>query len=323
MTDRLLVVDDDPDIARFIEVNLRTHGFEVHLASDGVEALEKAQEIRPDLVLVDVMMPRMDGFQVVDHLRSDPRTANTSIIMLTAKALTADKVLGITAGADDYIIKPFDPVELVARVKGTLRRAREMRAISPLTGLPGNSRIHDELLSRIASGEAFALLYADLDNFKAYNDHYGFLRGDDALRAVARCVQDTALRIGGHRAFVGHLGGDDFVLVSPLDLAEALCVGIIERCEREIPLLYEEADRDRGYIEVENRQGRIEQFPTLSMSIGVATTEKRFFSHPEEVVGVATELKEFAKRSPGSGFAFDRRGSPGKRKRLTEPYTES
>src|SRR5919109_4746124 len=183
VTDRVLVVDDDPDIARFIQVNLRTQGFEVHLASDGVEALERAREVVPDLVLVDVMMPRMDGFQVVDRLRSEPRTANVSIIMLTAKALTADKVLGITTGADDYIIKPFDPVELVARVKGTLRRAREMRAMSPLTGLPGNARIQQELQQRIDPGQAFALLYADLDHFKAYNDHYGFLRGDDALRA--------------------------------------------------------------------------------------------------------------------------------------------
>jgi diguanylate cyclase (GGDEF)-like protein len=311
MSDRLLVVDDDPDIARFIEVNLRTHGFEVHLASDGVEALEKAQEIRPDLVLVDVMMPRMDGFQVVDHLRSDPRTANTSIIMLTAKALTADKVLGITAGADDYIIKPFDPVELVARVKGTLRRAREMRAISPLTGLPGNARIHDELLNRITAGEPFALLYADLDNFKAYNDHYGFLRGDDALRAVARCIQDTALSIGGSKAFIGHLGGDDFVLITPIEIAEDLCKAMLEECHNIVPGLYESEDVKRGYIELENRQGKLERFPLLSMSIGVATSDRRRYSHPGEVVSVATELKEFAKRTEGSTFVFDRRSDPG------------
>jgi diguanylate cyclase (GGDEF)-like protein len=307
MSDRLLVVDDDPDIARFIEVNLRTHGFEVHIASDGVEALERAQEIRPDLVLVDVMMPRMDGFQVVDHLRADPRTANTSIIMLTAKALTADKVLGITAGADDYIIKPFDPVELVARVKGTLRRAREMRAISPLTGLPGNARIHDELHNRIESGAPFALLYADLDNFKAYNDHYGFLRGDDALRAVARCIQDAAMDLGGSKVFVGHLGGDDFVLVSPVELAEPLCRAMLAKCEETVPSFYDEEDRERGYVELENRQGKVERFPLLSISIGVATTERRQFSHPGEVVTVATELKEFAKRTEGSTFLFDRR----------------
>jgi diguanylate cyclase (GGDEF)-like protein len=307
VSERVLVVDDDPDIARFIEVNLRTHGFDVHLASDGVEALEQAQELRPDLVLVDVMMPRMDGFQVVDRLRSDPRTSSVSIIMLTAKALTADKVLGITTGADDYIIKPFDPVELVARVKGTLRRAREMRAISPLTGLPGNARIQEEIQTRIRSGQPFALLYADLDNFKSYNDHYGFLRGDAALRAVGRVIQEVALEHGGSRVFVGHLGGDDFVLVSPIDMAEELCQLIIERCDREIPFLYDPEDRERGYIEVENRQGRIEQFPPLSISIGVVTTQRRKFMHPGEAVTVATELKEFAKRSSGSSYLVDRR----------------
>jgi diguanylate cyclase (GGDEF)-like protein len=305
----VLVVDDDPDIARFIEVNLRTHGFEVHLASDGVEALERVQEVQPDLVLVDVMMPRMDGFQVVDRLRSDPRSANLSIIMLTAKALTADKVLGITTGADDYIIKPFDPVELVARVKGTLRRAREMRAISPLTGLPGNARIQDELRGRIAEGRPFSLLYADLDNFKAYNDHYGFLRGDEALRMVAGCIQEVAMEIGGAAVFVGHLGGDDFVLIATVEQAEALCRALVERCAKEIPLLYDPEDRERGYIEVENRQGQMERFPVLSVSIGVATTDRRRFSHPGEAVTVATELKEFAKRSQGSSYVIDRRAS--------------
>jgi diguanylate cyclase (GGDEF)-like protein len=307
MAERVLVVDDDPDIARFIEVNLRTHGFEVHLASDGVEALEKVQEVQPDLVLVDVMMPRMDGFQVVDRLRSDARTANLSIIMLTAKALTADKVLGITTGADDYIVKPFDPVELVARVKSALRRAREMRATSPLTGLPGNARIQQELHERIKAGEPFALLYADLDNFKAYNDHYGFLRGDEALRAVARLIQEVALEVGGPDVFVGHLGGDDFVLISQVEAAEPLCRALVERSAEAVPLLYDPEDRERGHIEVENRQGSMERFPLLSISIGVATTIRRRFSHPGEAVTVATELKEFAKRAAGSGYVIDRR----------------
>jgi DNA-binding response OmpR family regulator len=309
MTDRVLVVDDDPDIARFIEVNLRTHGFEVHLASDGVEALERVEEVRPELVLVDVMMPRMDGFQVVDRLRTDPRTANLSIIMLTAKALTADKVLGITTGADDYIIKPFDPVELVARVKGTLRRAREMRAISPLTGLPGNARIQEELRVRIAEERPFALLYADLDNFKAFNDHYGFLRGDEALRMIARCIQEAAMTVGGRGIFVGHLGGDDFVLVSQVEQAEPLCRELVDGCAREVPLLYDPEDRERGYIEIENRQGRMERFPVLSVSIGVATTDRRWFSHPGEAVTTASELKEFAKRTEGSSYVIDRRSS--------------
>ena len=303
----VLVVDDDPDIARFIEVNLRTHGFDVHVASDGVEALERVYDVQPSLVLVDVMMPRMDGFEVVERLRADPRTANTSIIILTAKALTADKVLGLTAGADDYIIKPFDPVELVARVKGALRRAREMKAVSPLTGLPGNERIHAEIQHLIDLGQPFSLLYADLDNFKSYNDHYGFLRGDEAIRTVARCVQDSALHVVGGDAFVGHIGGDDFVVICSPDKAEELCREIVDRLEGEAKALYDTEDRERSYIEVTNRLQQVQQIPLMSISIGVATSERRTYSHPGEVVTVATELKEFAKRSRGSSWAVDRR----------------
>ena len=140
MAETILVVDDDPDIARFVEVNLRSAGYDVAVAADGEEALEKAGELRPDLVLLDVMMPRIDGFEVAQRLRKNPQTANTSIIMLTAKALSADKVTGLQSGADDYIIKPFDPIELLgareghaaprARRCGTSRRSRDCRATS-------------------------------------------------------------------------------------------------------------------------------------------------------------------------------------------------
>ncbi|MGH2723169.1 MAG: GGDEF domain-containing response regulator [Actinomycetota bacterium] len=307
MGEPVLVVDDDPDIARFIEVNLSTHGFDVHTASDGVEALQMALDLRPALALVDVMMPRMDGFQLVQRLRADPRTAGLPIIMLTAKALTADKILGLTAGADDYIIKPFDPLELVARVKGTLHRAQVMRAASPLTGLPGNVQIQDQLQRLVSSGEPFALLYGDLDNFKAYNDHYGFLRGDEALRFAAGCIQNAALRIAEGRAFVGHLGGDDFVVTCPPEVAEELCRAIVAGFDEQVRHLYDPRDAERGFIEVTNRQQEPQRFPLLSLSIGVATSERRPFSHPGEAVTVATEMKEYAKREPGSSYRIDRR----------------
>src|SRR6059058_4470592 len=186
MPETILVVDDDPDIARFVEVNLRSAGYDVAVAADGEEALTRASSLRPDLVLLDVMMPRIDGFEVAQRLRKNPQTANTSIIMLTAKALSADKVTGLQSGADDYIIKPFDPIELLARVKGTLRRAKEMRNLSPLTGLPGNIRIQEEIERQVRDGNPFAVLYADVDHFKAYNDHYGFVRGD-------RLIQDEQI----------------------------------------------------------------------------------------------------------------------------------
>jgi diguanylate cyclase (GGDEF)-like protein len=306
--EKILVVDDDPDIARFVELNLRTHGYQTHVAGDGVEALEKAFEVRPDLVLLDVTMPKMDGFEVAQRLRADQRTSNVSIIMLTARALSVDKVLGLTAGADDYVIKPCDPIELVARVKGTLRRAREMKALSPLTGLPGNIQIQEELQDFIRNSKPFALLYADLDNFKAYNDHYGFLRGDEALRFTARALQESAMEVAREDAFVGHVGGDDFVIICPPEHAETICKLAVEKFDRAVPGLYEQEDRDRGYIEIENRRKEIEQFPLMSISIGVATTDRRAFSHQGEAVSVAGELKEFAKKTKGSAYAVDRRG---------------
>ncbi len=306
----ILVVDDDPDVARFIEVNLRAAGYEVHVASDGEEALDKAADLQPDLILLDVMMPKLDGFEVAQRLRRDARTSSCSIIMLTAKALSADKVLGLSSGADDYIIKPFDPVELLARVKGTLRRAREMRALSPLTGLPGNIRIQEEI-RRLVSEEpqSFGVLYADLDNFKAYNDHYGFVRGDRAIQATARIATQVVHDLAGPSAFVGHVGGDDFVILVSPDEAEPAAKGLCERFDATAPDLYDAIDLERGYIELENRQGTLQRFPLLSVSVGCVTTANRRFAHFGEVVSVASEMKLVAKRTPGSSFAFDRRTS--------------
>ncbi len=311
MPETILVVDDDPDIARFVEVNLRSAGYDVAVASDGEEALQRAGEMRPDLVLLDVMMPRIDGFEVAQRLRRNPQTANTSIIMLTAKALSTDKVLGLTAGADDYIIKPFDPIELLARVKGTLRRAKEMRNLSPLTGLPGNIRIQEEIERMVRDERPFAVLYADLDNFKAYNDQKGFVRGDRLIQATARIIQDAVTELAGPDCFVGHVGGDDFVVVLPPECAEDAAERVVERFDADIGRFYDSEDVDRGYVEVEDRKGVLQKIPLAGISIGIATTKVRSFAHYGEAVSVASEMKQFAKREPRSSYAIDRRRPEG------------
>ena len=307
MPESILVVDDDPDIARFVEVNLRSAGYDVTVASDGEEALLKAGSLRPDLVLLDVMMPRIDGFEVAHRLRRNPQTSNTSIIMLTAKALATDKVLGLTAGADDYIIKPFDPIELLARVKGTLRRAKEMRNLSPLTGLPGNIRIQEEIERMVREDLSFAVVYADLDNFKAYNDQKGFVRGDRLIQATARTLQDAVFEFAGSEGFVGHVGGDDFVAVVPPGVAEDVAKRIVANFDAQIHGFYEPEDVERGYIQVEDRKGVLQRLPLAGISVGVATTNVRTFAHYGEAVSIATEMKQFAKRDPGSSYAIDRR----------------
>src|SRR5206468_4422198 len=148
-------------------------GFEVISARNGEEALELVYERMPALVLLDVMMPKLDGFEVCSRIRADGRVRHINIIMLTAKSLSADKIVGLTSGADDYVLKPFDPMELVARVRATLRRSKEMRSSSPLTGLPGNIQIEDVIRCRHTAGEQVAVCYSDFDNFKGYNDLYG------------------------------------------------------------------------------------------------------------------------------------------------------
>src|SRR5215217_3627780 len=279
----VLIADDDRDIVRFVEVNLRLEGFEVITAHDGQDALTKALDLQPNLILLDVMMPRMDGYEVCTKLRADGRSAHIPVIMLTAKSLSADKVLGLTAGADDYIIKPFDPMELVARVKTTLRRASEMRSLSPLTGLPGNLRIEQEIAQRMERGKAVAVAYADLDNFKSYNDRYGFLRGDEVISLFAQVLRRAAQDAAGPEGFVGHIGGDDFVALVPPEAASA------------------------GSIELEDRQGQLRRFPIVSVSLGIASSAQRAFTNHRELVATATELKHVAKRQQGSSFALDRR----------------
>jgi diguanylate cyclase (GGDEF)-like protein len=305
--ERVLVVDDDPFIARLLEIELRAVGYEVRLASDGQEALETIGEWLPDLVLADVMMPNMDGFDLTRRLRQDSRTATVSVIMLTARGLSTDKLEGFAVGADDYIVKPFDTPELMARIRGVLRRAKEMRAVSPLTGLPGNVRIEGEIEVRVKASDLFAILYVDLDHFKSFNDHYGFMRGDQVIQWTARLLQDVALEIGGASTFVGHVGGDDFVVVCQAELAERIADEVIARFDARAADQYDDADRNLGYVEVTNRRGEIQKFPFVSVSIGIASTARRSFSHYAEAVAVATEMKSFTKGTSGSSWAMDRR----------------
>ena len=305
MADVILVADDDPDILRFVELNLRLEGYEVLTAVDGEEALAVAHDRVPSLVILDVMMPKLDGYQVCQRLRTDGRTSGVCIIMLTAKSMSADKVLGLTAGADDYISKPFDPMELVARVKTTLRRTREMRSVSPLTGLPGNVQIEGEMQRRVADGETFAVLWLDLDNFKAFNDRYGFIRGDSAINYLATVLREATT----DDQFIGHIGGDDFVVLTSADDCETLSQAIVARFDKDVKDLYDPEDATRGTVVVTDRLGRELEYPLLSVSIGAATNEHHPVKDYRELVEVATEMKSFSKKRPGSVYAIDRRGN--------------
>src|SRR3954453_13355253 len=253
MTERILVADDDRDIGRFVELNLTLEGFDVELVHDGEAALRSALAHPPDLIVLDVMMPVMDGVEGVRRLRAQASTASVPVVMLTAKSLSADKVVGLTAGADDYIVKPFDTLELVARVRTTLRRTADVRSVSPLTGLPGNHRIDIEIATRAATRTPYAVCHVDLDEFKSFNDAYGFLRGDDLLLVLASVLQSSAAAAGEPAPFVGHVGGDDFVIGCTPEQAEPMCRSVLSAFDAAVPAHYDPEDRERGFLEVTDR----------------------------------------------------------------------
>jgi diguanylate cyclase (GGDEF)-like protein len=197
----------------------------------------------------------------------------------------------------------------VARLKNTSRRARELRNLSPLTGLPGNFQIEEEIQRSIDQGIPFAVLYCDLDNFKPFNDHYGWLRGNEVIQATAMVLQEAVEEYAADQGFVGHIGGDDFVAVLPRSVALAVAARICERFDAQIAEFYDPRDRENGFIGVEDRQRNLQCFSMIAISVGVATTERRAFSYHGEAVEVATEMKRYAKQQRRSSFAVDRRAT--------------
>ena len=307
MSERILVVDDDPDIVQFVRANLEVEGYRVDTATSGQGALDQAFVDVPDLVLLDVGMPDMDGLEVLRRLQVSPATANVAIMLLTARAHAADRVAGLEMGADDYVTKPFDIEELVARMKAVLRRSKAMRDLSPLTGLPGNFRISEELERRVGSGKPVAVVHADLDNFKAFNDHYGFMRGDNVIKFTANTLVQAAVETNDPTCFVGHVGGDDFIAVMDPEIAELFCKTVVDCFDDGILDFYDPQDALRGFVEVIDRRGERHAFPIVSFSLGVATNLRRRFNTEWEASAVASEMKEHAKAEAGSCYRIDRR----------------
>ncbi|MGC8874866.1 MAG: response regulator [Chloroflexia bacterium] len=320
MTDQgatILVADDDPRILQLLRAFLESLGYRALLTQTGNDAVQVAQENVPDLVILDVMMPQMDGFEVCRQLRNDTRTSHVPILMLTSRITLEAKLTGFESGADDYMTKPFELAELRARVRALLRRSREMQVRSPLTGLPGNRLLLEELRHRIQRRQPFALLFVDIDYFKAFNDAYGFLRGDKAIQLLGRLIEETVAEVGAPGDFVGHIGGDDFAVITDPKRAEEICRSLIKRFDASVGELYDPADRERGYLRGYDRHGVPHRFPLMTISIGVVTSVEREFADPDEVSRIATEMKEYAKRFPGSNYAVDQRGR--KAPRLVTP----
>jgi diguanylate cyclase (GGDEF)-like protein len=307
MRPRVLLVDDDPDILDVLEITLSEDNYDISKAKDGEEALKVIRSRPFDLIILDHNMPKMTGREVCAEIKKDILLRHIPVLMVTGKGEVHDKVCGLEAGADDYIVKPFEPKELQARIRMTLKRSERDLDANPLTRLPGNISIIGELSERIDKKEKFAVCYVDLNKFKAYNDSYGFEHGDDIIKETARILIRAVQETGTDSDFIGHIGGDDFVVITKVEAAEAISARIIADFDLSAPNFYNETDRKNGYILAKDRAGNMQKVPLVSVSIGIVTNELRKIEHVAQVGEIGAELKAFAKSKEGSTYVKDKR----------------
>ncbi|MFH1784747.1 MAG: response regulator [bacterium] len=305
--ERILIVDDDPYILSMVRLILENENYEISEAKDGKEAIDMVHERTPHLIILDYMMPVMDGLEVCIKLKKDTLFRHIPIIMLTAKGELTDKVRGLDAGVDDYIVKPFEPQELLARVKMILQRTTRSLDANPLTKLPGNVSITNEIQQRIDNKELFAVCHIDLRQFKAFNDKYGFEHGDRVIRETGRIIIKVIQGIGNPDDFIGHIGGDDFIVITTPNLVDKLCSKIIKDFDTIIPNFYNEQDKRKGYIVSQDRKGNIYEFSIMIMCIGVVGNESRDITHPIQVSEIGADLQSFSKSFKKSNYVKDRR----------------
>jgi len=303
----VLIVEDDVATQQVLLHVLSAAGFLCQLAHDGEEGVRIALERRPEIILMDLSMPKLSGLEALARIRQDYRARSTPVILLTANGHIDSIVEHLAAGADDYIVKPVAPAELVARVKLALQRATMLRDLNALTGLPGNAAIMREIALRLTAGRDLGCMHADVDAFKAFNDRYGFARGDLAIRATADALLEALDAAPSDEHFAGHIGGDDFLVLTAPDLVEPLASDFIERFDRVAPTLYDDTERDQGWVEVWDRRRQLHRAPLMSISIGITRTDTHPLDSPVAVATVAGEMKAVAKLQSGSAFAVDRR----------------
>ncbi len=311
MKKTLLVADDDKDFQRIITRLFEGTEWRVETAEDGITALERIAVRPPDIILLDLNMPRLGGRELLARIRKTSNLAMIPVIMISGDNGPQEQACEFWLGADDFISKPFNALELVSRVEGAARRARRMLGANPLTHLPGSPAIEEEAARCIEAGGPMAFFYIDIDNFKAYNDSYGYLNGDNAIKRTAALLTGVQADFPGEEVFLGHVGGDDFVMISAPGQAEGIAGAIAGRFDALAPGFYSAEDAERGYIVSRDRLGETREFPLMTLSIAIATNEKKKFSHYAKIVDTVGEIKKHLKglkgRS-GSMYYKDKRG---------------
>ena len=289
----LLIVEDDSDISTMLEIYFQAQGYDTVAVTRGEEALEICRRELPNLVILDILLPDIDGYEVCRRLRGNLRTSHIPIIFLTQKDERSDQVAGLELGADDYITKPFDLQLLMLRVEGALRRAGWLSLTSPVTGLP-SSKLIEEQLRQLIRRDGWAVLYVGLNHLDEFNDVYGFVAGDDVLRFAAMLISETVDKVGAGSEFIGHAGADDFIIISTPDAAQRIKTELAERFSTEVGSFYNFKDRERGYIEIGGGEDGSRQAELMTLAIGLVHHDSAPFADIREITEVAAEARRSA-----------------------------
>ena len=306
MIQEIYIIDDD-ETSVLVFRELFKNDTEYKFISVKSEQIDVALRNIPTIIIINEDAIDVDTVELCKKIRNDDDNSITPVIVVSSNSDKEHRIEILKESVEYYIKKPVNAQYLYYTIKNLGRLLSINRRISPLTGLPGNVQIHAELKKRISNRENFSVLYLDLDNFKAYNDVYGFLKGDEIIKytadTIVRCVHDYI----HEGAFVGHIGGDDFIAIVPILNCDEICKNIIASFDAHVTKFFTEEDVEKGYIEVANRKGIIEQFPLTSISIGVVEADVGRFANMLEIGEVGAQVKHNAKAVMGSSYFIDRR----------------
>ena len=306
MAQELYIIDDCNDLKNVISELFKK---EYKLKKVSTENIDDALKDIPSLIIINEDCIGENIIEICKKIRLNEDNSITPIIVVSSNRDKSHRIEVLRECVEHYIKAPIDKEYLYYTIKNVIRLLETNRRVSPLTGLPGNVQIQAEMKKRLLNKEEFVMLYLDLDNFKAYNDVYGFLNGDEIIKFTARTITDNIEKLStSGNTFVGHIGGDDFVaIVSGDDDYEEICQNIIAEFDKGVLKYFNESDIQKGYLEVPNRKCVIEQFPLTSISIGVVVAHKGRFHNVLEIGEVGAQVKHLAKTTMGSAYSIDRR----------------
>ena len=294
--ERLLIVEDDADIANMLKIYFTGLGYDVDVAWRGSDALDKTRQVLPHLIVLDIMLPDIDGYEVCRTLRTNTRTSHIPVIFLTQKDERSDRLQGLELGADDYITKPFDIEELKLRVQGAIRRSERESLTDPRSGLPAGRLIEEQLRRTIRAAE-WAYMDIRINYFDQFKDVYGFVAGDDLLRFTAMLIGEVVDELGTPNDFIGHAGGDNFIIVTTESAAPDIRQRLSERFSEEVQTHYNFMDRQQGFIVTPNAEGEMEKTPLMTLAIGIVTPKMQTFADIREITEMAAESRRQATAS--------------------------